>query len=72
VLLIFDPIELENPEDDWYYNNNEDFAITDDYEEDDDFVEPEQETGTGAGYIKVQKPRVRQDESAEEEIIPEE
>ena len=33
VLLIFDPIELENPEDDWYYNNNEDFNIPDDYEE---------------------------------------
>ena len=35
VLLIFDPIELENPEDDWYYNNNEDFNIPDDYVEED-------------------------------------
>jgi hypothetical protein len=32
VLLIFDPIELENPEDDWYYNNNDNFDIPEDYE----------------------------------------
>ena len=33
VLFIFDPIELENPEDDWYYNNNDNFDIPEDYEE---------------------------------------
>jgi hypothetical protein len=31
--MIFDPIELEDPEDDWYYNNNENFVIPADYDE---------------------------------------
>ena len=33
MLAIFDPIELENPEDDWYYNNDDNFDVPEDYEE---------------------------------------
>lgn len=65
--MIFDPIELENPEDDWYYNNNEDFNIPDDYEEENQVIEPEQEAGSSAGYTKVQKPKVGQEEEPTEE-----
>jgi hypothetical protein len=55
--MIFDPIELEDPEDDWYYNNNEDFVVPDDYESVE--ASPNSRSSIGSGYARVTKSKKR-------------
>ena len=70
MLLIFDPIELENPEDDWYYNNDDNFDIPEDYE-----PTEADETSGAVGYIVAssknkKRPIVNQEsEVIEEQVI---